>query len=111
MQDQDWKSRIVSFEDLEAWQMARQLVNSLYTLARLKGLSKDFRLCSQLQAGGVSIMSNEMPFVERNVLKAHMGSGKLEYDAGITSRAKEGFERTHLQEKVQFYTVWMSLRR
>ena len=46
-----------------------------------------------------------MPFVERNILKAHMGSGTLEHDAGITSQAKEGFERTHLQEKIQFYNV------
>ena len=34
-----------------------------------------------------------------------MGSGTLEHDAGITSQAKEGFERTHLQEKIQFYNV------
>ena len=57
--------------------MARQLVNSLYALARLKSLSKDLRLCSQFQAAGVSIMSN----------------------------IAEGFERTHLQEKIQFYNV------
>ncbi len=46
-----------------------------------------------------------MPFVERNILKAHMGSDTLEHDAGVTSQAKEGFERTHLQEKIQFYNV------
>jgi hypothetical protein len=46
-----------------------------------------------------------MPFVERNILKAHMGSGTLEHDAGITSQAKEGFERTHLPEKIQFYNI------
>jgi four helix bundle protein len=77
MKTGNWKHRILSFEDLEAWQMARQLVNSLYALTRLKSLSKDFRLCSQVQAAGVSIMSN----------------------------IAEGFERTHLQEKVQFYNV------
>src|SRR6266480_7135073 len=41
----------------------------------------------------------------RNILKAHMGSGTLEHDAGITSQAKEGFERTHLPEKLQFYNI------
>lgn len=71
------KDSVFTFEDLEAWQMARQLVNSLYALARLKSLSADFRLCSQFQAAGVSIMSN----------------------------VAEGFERTHLQEKIQFYNV------
>jgi four helix bundle protein len=34
-----------------------------------------------------------------------MGSDTLEHDAGVTSQAKEGFERTHLQEKIQFYNV------
>ena len=57
--------------------MARQLVNSIYVLTRVKSLAVDFRLCSQVQAAGVSIMSN----------------------------IAEGFERTHLQEKIQFYNV------
>src|SRR5439155_2020571 len=77
MKNEHRKERVSSFEDLEAWQMARQLVNSLYRLTRLKSLVTDFRLCSQVQAAGVSIMSN----------------------------TAEGFERTHLQEKIQFYNV------
>ena len=77
MKTENRKERISSFEDLEAWQMARQLVNSIYALTRVKSLAVDFRLCSQVQAAGVSIMSN----------------------------IAEGFERTHLQEKIQFYNV------
>ena len=77
MKTENRKERISSFEDLEAWQMARQLVNSIYALMRVKSLAVDFRLCSQVQAAGVSIMSN----------------------------IAEGFERTHLQEKIQFYNV------
>ena len=65
------------FEDLLAWQQARCLVNSIYALTRSGELAKDFRLCGQLQAAAVSIMSN----------------------------IAEGFERTHLQEKIQFYNV------
>lgn len=67
----------MTFEDLEAWQQARQLVNALYALTRSGELSKDFRLCSQLQAAAVSIMSS----------------------------IAEGFERTHLSEKIQFYNI------
>jgi four helix bundle protein len=52
-------------------------VNSIYALTRRGELAKDFRLCGQLQAAAVSIMSN----------------------------IAEGFERTHLQEKIQFYNV------
>ena len=77
MKTENRKERISSFEDLEVWQMARQLVNSIYALTRVKSLAADFRLCSQVQAAGVSIMSN----------------------------IAEGFERTHLQEKIQFYNV------
>ena len=77
MKNEHRKERISSFEDLEAWQMARQLVNAIYALSRIKSLSKDFRLCSQIQSAGISIMSN----------------------------IAEGFERTHLQEKIQFYNV------
>ena len=63
------------FEDLEAWQEARSLVNALYLLTRTSELSRDFRLYSQIQAAAVSIMSN----------------------------IAEGFERAPLQEKIQFY--------
>ncbi len=67
----------MTFEDLEAWQQARQLVSAVYSLTHHGSLTKDFRLCSQIQAAAVSIMSN----------------------------VAEGFERTHLQEKIQFYNV------
>lgn len=66
------------FEDLEAWQQARQLVNEIYCLTRENSsLSKDFGLTGQVQRAAVSIMSN----------------------------VAEGFERTHLPEKIQFYNT------
>jgi four helix bundle protein len=66
------------FEDLEAWQQARHLVNEIYSLTRENSsLSKDFGLTGQVQRAAVSIMSN----------------------------VAEGFERTHLPEKIQFYNV------
>jgi hypothetical protein len=66
------------FEDLEAWQQARHLVNEIYSLTRKNSsLSKDFGLTNQVQRAAVSIMSN----------------------------VAEGFERTHLPKKIQFYNV------
>ena len=66
------------FEDLEAWQQARQLVNEIYSLTRKNSsLSKDFGLTGQVQRAAVSIMSN----------------------------VAEGFERTHLPEKIQFCNI------
>jgi four helix bundle protein len=67
----------MTFEDLETWQQARKLVNDIYSLTRMDSLNRDFGLCSQLQRAAVSIMTN----------------------------IAEGFERTHLPEKLQFYNV------
>jgi four helix bundle protein len=67
----------MKFEDLDAWQKARQVVNAIYTLCRTQNLSKDFGLCSQIQRAAVSVMSN----------------------------IAEGFERQHIPEKLQAYNI------
>src|SRR5438477_6993179 len=67
----------MTFEDLEGWKQARQLTREVYTLTRKADLLKDFGICGQIQRSSVSIMSN----------------------------IAEGFERRHLQEKLQFYNV------
>jgi hypothetical protein len=88
-----------------------------FTLAALGSCAKRLRLH---ESGNVASTAKRRPlrlmyseaclderdaFVERNILKAHMGSATLEHDAGITSQAKEGFKRTHLPEKIQFYNI------
>jgi four helix bundle protein len=67
----------MKFEDLEAWREARVLTKSIYALTRVGLVAKDHRLCSQIQAAAVSIMSN----------------------------VAEGFERTGNQEKLHFYNI------
>ena len=67
----------MTFENLEAWQQARQLTRDIYTLTRKHEIAKDFGICGQVQRAGVSTMSN----------------------------VAEGFERQHLQENLQFYNV------
>jgi four helix bundle protein len=67
----------MTFEDLESWQQARQLTREIYDLTRKDEIARDFGLCSQVQKAAVSIMSN----------------------------LAEGFERRHVQEKLQFYNV------
>jgi four helix bundle protein len=64
-----------SFENLEAWQAARELTNEAYRLCRREPLSRDFGLCDQFRRAAVSVMNN------------------------IT----EGWETLHLAEKKQFY--------
>ena len=67
----------MTFEDLESWQQARQLTKQIYSVSREDGIARDFGLVSQIQRAGVSAMSN----------------------------LAEGFERRHVQEKLQFYNV------
>lgn len=67
----------MTFEDLDAWKKARELVNATYKLTREGTLARDFGLCSQLQRAAVSAMSN----------------------------IAEGFERQHSGEKLQAYNI------
>ncbi len=48
----------MKFEELIAWQKARQLTKKVYELTRKANFSRDFGLVSQIQRASVSIMSN-----------------------------------------------------
>lgn len=65
------------FEDLEAWQAARRMVNLVYGMTREESLSRDFGLKDQIQRAAVSVMTN----------------------------IAEGFERQGSQEKLHFYNI------
>ena len=65
------------FEDLLAWQKSRELVKLIYLLTKQENICRDFGIINQLQRAAVSLMTN----------------------------IAEGFERTHLKEKIQFYNV------
>ena len=50
---------ITRFEDIEAWQEARKLVNLVYdAINASESFQKDFRLVNQLQGAAVSSMAN-----------------------------------------------------
>jgi four helix bundle protein len=70
--------RITSFEDLEAWKSARELVRPAYSVFRREPAARDFGLRDQVQRAAVSAM---------------------------TKCIAEGFERVHVAEKSQFYNV------
>ena len=46
------------FEDIQAWQEARQLVNMVYELTATSSFAKDFGLRDQIQRAAVSAMTN-----------------------------------------------------
>jgi|SRR3989338_4717320 len=57
--------KIERFEDLIAWQKARDLTRSIYQITRNGGFSKDFGLSDQIQRAAVSIISNISEGFER----------------------------------------------
>jgi len=54
-----------SFEEIEAWQKGRVLVNELYQISGRKVFSRDSGLRDQLRRAGVSIISNIAEGFER----------------------------------------------
>lgn len=57
--------KIERFEDLIAWQKARELTKQIYLLTRNEPFSRDFGLRDQIQRASVSIMSNLAEGFER----------------------------------------------
>jgi len=52
------KEKIERFEDLIAWQKARELTKQIYDVTRTGQFSKDFGLKDQIRRASVSVMSN-----------------------------------------------------
>jgi four helix bundle protein len=50
--------KIEKFEDIQAWQEARELTNLIYSACKARLFSKDYGLRDQIQRASVSIMSN-----------------------------------------------------
>ncbi|HBL24583.1 MAG TPA: four helix bundle protein [Deltaproteobacteria bacterium] len=57
--------RIEEFEDLIAWQKARELTRAIYQATRQEAFAKDYGLSGQIQRAAVSIMSNISEGFER----------------------------------------------
>jgi hypothetical protein len=49
---------IKRFEEIEAWQIARQLTKEVYRESRQLPMRRDWRYCSQIQSAAASMMSN-----------------------------------------------------
>ncbi|ALA59860.1 four helix bundle protein [Nitrospira moscoviensis] len=53
------------FEDLKVWQLARELVRSMYVMTSRQVVQKDRMLCDQVRRAAVSSMSNVAEGFER----------------------------------------------
>ena len=69
--------RIERFEDLIAWQKARQLTKHVYLVSKQGEFGRDFGLSGQMQCASVSIMSNVAEGVERT------GMNELHHFLGV----------------------------
>jgi four helix bundle protein len=58
--------RVEKFEDLIAWQKARELVKSIYQMTDEGRITKDYGLKDQMRRAAVSITSNIAEGFERN---------------------------------------------
>lgn len=56
---------IRQFEDIEAWQVARELTRAIYTCSNSGPFARDFGLRDQIRRASVSIMSNIAEGFER----------------------------------------------
>ena len=54
------------FEDIEAWQKARQLTKAIYNCSNSEKFRKDFGLKDQIRRAAVSVMSNIAEGFERS---------------------------------------------
>jgi len=59
-------AKIERFEDLIAWQKARELTKAIYQITRQGAFARDFGLSGQIQRAAVSVMSNIAEGFERN---------------------------------------------
>jgi four helix bundle protein len=58
--------KVERFEDLIAWQRARLLTQTVYSMTKERTFAKDIGLSSQVQRAAVSIMANIAEGFERN---------------------------------------------
>jgi four helix bundle protein len=59
-------ARVQRFEDLEAWKLAREITNEIYTFSSAETFYRDFGLRDQIRRSAVSIMSNIAEGFERD---------------------------------------------
>jgi four helix bundle protein len=63
----NWQmGKIESFEDLEIWQLSREISRDIWNLIDNSALSKDFKLRDQMNGSSGSIMDNIAEGYERN---------------------------------------------
>lgn len=82
-------STIDRFEDIKAWQVARELVSAVYRISGRGKFEKDFGLRGQIQRASVSVMANIAEGFER-------GSDRELHRFLYIAKGSAGEVRSHL---------------
>lgn len=84
---------IRNFEEIEAWQLARELTKAVYAIAKTPAFAHDFDLRDQIRKASVSIMANIAEGFERD--------GNKEFIQFLSqAKGSSGEVRSHL------YVAW-----
>ena len=57
--------KVQRFEELEAWQIARELANQVYEITKQESVCRDFGFVDQIRRAAISIMNNIAEGFER----------------------------------------------
>ncbi len=82
---------ITRFEDLEIWQLARELSKEVYSLTFIEPIKSDFRLKDQMRGSSGSIMDNIAEEFERGSKLEFINS--LSYSKGEVEELKSQLYR------------------
>jgi four helix bundle protein len=86
-----------SFEEIEAWQKARELTRAVYDASKHGPLARDFALRDQMRSSSVSVMSNIAEGFERGGNKefvqfpAQAGGSAAEVRSHLYVAADQGY--------------------
>jgi four helix bundle protein len=83
---------ITKFEDLEIWQLARELSKEIYSLTFIEPIKSDFRLKDQMRGSSGSIMDNIAEGFERGSRLEFINS--LGYSKGEVGELKSQLYRS-----------------
>ena len=83
---------ITRFEDLEIWQLARELSKEIYALTFIEPIKSDFRLRDQMRGSSGSVMDNIAEGFERGSKLEFINS--LSYSKGEVGELKSQLYRS-----------------
>jgi len=91
-----------SFEEIEAWQNARVLVNKIYALTLEGSFSKDYKLRDQINGSSGSVMDNIAEGFERDGTREFIQFLSIAKGSAAETRSKifRAYDRSHISEEV-----------